>query len=140
MYPHHSQTTTIDATVMLFIEFPDLQYHYDTMFDSLYITDACHFRLYFFGRRDFIVSLFHPLFDLATTYIANSLQVAHTAPSVAPRVLASPRQVVPSLSLDNDEDPSEALASSYGSFSGPSDSYTPAELGMANGFLSSASD
>ena len=53
---------------------------------------------------------------------------------------ASPPQVVPSLSLDDDDDPSEALASSPGSSSKPSDSYTPAEIGMANEFLSSASD
>ena len=53
-----------------FIEFPDLQFHHDPMFDSLYITGTCHFRLYFFACRDFAVSLFHLLFDPAAPYIA----------------------------------------------------------------------
>ena len=87
-------------------------------------------------RRDFVVPLFHPLFNLAAPYMTVSLQVAHPAPPA----LTSPPQVVPSLSLDDDEDPSEAVASSHGSSSGPKDSYTLAEPDMANGFLSSASD
>ena len=60
MYPRHSQTVMMDMTAVLFIEFSDLQFHFDPMFDSLYITGACCFRLYFFGRRDFAVPLFHP--------------------------------------------------------------------------------
>ena len=70
MYPCHSQITKIDATTMLFIKFPDLQLHYDPMFDSLYITGTCHFRLYFFACRDFAIPLFRPLFDLVASYIA----------------------------------------------------------------------
>ena len=80
MYLRHSQTTVMDATVMLFIEFPDLQLHYDPMFNSLYITDACHFHLYFFARRNFVVPLFHLLFDPAAPYTTISLQIAHPAP------------------------------------------------------------
>ena len=127
---------------MLFIEFPDLQFHYDPMFNSLYITGACHFHLYFFACRDFaILLLFHPLFDPAAPYITISLQVAHPAPlAAAPPAPASPPQVVPSLSLDNDEDYFDASASSHGSSFGPNDSYTLAEPSMANGFLSSTSD
>ena len=65
---------------------------------------------------------------------------APAVPSVAPPVLGSPPHMVPSLSLNDEEDPSEASASSHGSSSGPSDNYTPAEPGMANEFLSSTSD
>ena len=130
----------MDATTVLFIEFPDLQFHYDAMFDSLYITGACHFHMYFFAHRDFAVPFFHPLFDLAAPYIAIFLQVAHPAPPTTPPAPASPPQVVPSLSFDDDEDLSEASASSYGLSSGPSDNYTPAKLGMANEFLSLAFD
>ena len=94
VYPHHSQTATMDAMAVLFITFPDLQFHYDPMFDSLYITGTCHFRLYFFARRDFAVPLFHPLFDLTAPYIAISLQVAYPAPPavspIAPSAPASP--------------------------------------------------
>ena len=79
MYPRYSQTMKMDVTTILFIEFPDLQLHYDPMFDSLYITGTCHFRLYFFFRRDSVVPFFHPLFDLATPYIAITLHVAHPA-------------------------------------------------------------
>ena len=143
MYWHHSQTATLDATVVLFIEFPNLQFHYDPMFDSLYITGACHLCLYFFARRDFVVPLFHLLFDPTAPYLSISLQVAHSAPLAAPLATppapASPPQVVPSFSLDDDKDPSEASASSHDSSSGPNNNYTPAELGIANGFLSSTS-
>ena len=55
MFPRHSQIMKMDVTVVLFIEFLDLQFHYDPMFDSLYITSACHFHLYFFACRDFVV-------------------------------------------------------------------------------------
>ena len=136
MYLHHSQIVKMDVTVVLFVEFPNLQFHYDPIFDSLYITGACHFCLYFFAHKDFVILLVHPLFDLAAPYIAISLQVAHPVPPA----LASPLQVVPSFSLDDDEDPSEASTSSHGSSFRPSNSYTPAEPGMANGFLFLASD
>ena len=133
----------MDVMVMLFIEFLDLQFHFDSMFNSLYIIGVYHFRLYFFSRGDFAVPLFDPLFDLVVPYIAISLQVAHLAPQTAPPAVPPaptlPDQMVPSLSFDDDEDPFEALALSHGSF-GPSDSHTPAEPGMANGFLSSTSD
>ena len=143
MYPRHSQIMKMDVTVVLFIEILDLRLHYDPMFDSLYIASTSHFCLYFFTCRDFVVPFFHPLFDPVAPYIAISLHMAHPAPPVAPPALASPPtsppQVVPSLSLD-DEDPSEAVESSSSSSSGPSCYYTLAEPGMANGFLSSASD
>ena len=77
IYLHYSQTAMMDATTMLFIEFPDLQFHYDPMFDSLYITGTYHFYLYFFACRDFVILLFHPLFDPIAPYIAISLQVTH---------------------------------------------------------------
>ena len=73
MYPRHFQTVMMDATALFFMEFSDLQFHFDPMFDSLYISGACHFHLYFFGGRDFVVPLFHPLFNSATPYIAISL-------------------------------------------------------------------
>ena len=142
MYLRHSQTATMDATAVFFIECADLQFHYNSMFDSLYITGTCHFYLCFFAHRDFVVPIFHPLFDPTVPYIAITLQVAHLAPPTAPAPAApaSPPQVVPSLSLDDDEDPSEASALSHDSSFGPSDSYTLAEPGIANRFLSSASD
>ena len=64
--------------------------------------------------------------------------MAHPAPP-ATTPLASPPQLVPSLSLD-DDDPSETAESSFGLSFEPSDDYTPAEPGMANEFLSSTSD
>ena len=73
MYSRHFQTVTMDMTAVLFIEFPNLQFHFDLMFDSLYITGACRFCLYFFGNRDFVFPLFHPLFNPAKPYIAISL-------------------------------------------------------------------
>ena len=123
------------------LRFWNLQPHYDPMFDSLYITRTSHFRLYFFTSRDFVVPLFHPLFDPAAPYIA--IHMAHPVPPAAPLAPASPPawqpQVVPSLSLD-DEDASEVVVSSSSLSSRPSGDYTPAKLGMPNGFLSSASD
>ena len=124
----------MDATTIFFIEFLDLQLHNDPMFDSLYIIGACHFRLYFFSCRDFVVPPFHLLFDSAAPYIAISLQMAHLAPPVAPSAPASPPQVVPSLSSESD--PSEDAASSSSS-STPGDGYAPINQGMTNGFLSS---
>ena len=94
------------------------------MIDSIYIISTC-VSIYISFSAEILSSLF-----LTTTYGASC---THLAP------LASPSQVVPSLSLD-DEDPSKALESSSGSSSRSSDDYTPAEPGMANGFLSSTSD
>ena len=101
-HPRHSQITKMDATTVLFMELPDLQLHYHPMFDSLYIIGTCHFRLYFFACRDFVVPLFHPLFDPVALYIAIFLQMAHPAPSAAPPAPSSPPPVVPSLSSESD--------------------------------------
>ena len=60
MYLRHSQITKMHAKAILFIEFPDLQLHHDPMFDSLYITGTCHFRLYFFARRKLWCPSFSP--------------------------------------------------------------------------------
>ena len=137
MYSRHSQITKMDATTILFIEFPDLQFHHDPMFNSLYITSTCHFCLYFFAHRNFVVPLFHPLFDPTTPYIAIPLHMAHLAPPTAPPAApASPPQVVPSLSFESD--PPEDTSTSSSS-SAPNDGYTPANSGMANRFLSSES-
>ena len=143
VYLRHSQTMDQVVTSVLFIEFPDLQFYIEPVIDSVYITGTCHFRLYFFFLRSFAIPLFHLLFVPAAPFVAIPLHMAQLAPPLAPPAgapPASPPQVVPSLSLDDDEDPFEALASSPGSSSGPSDSHTPAEPSMANRFLSFASD
>ena len=93
---------------ILCIEFHDLQIHIDPVIDSIYITGICRFRLYFFFRKDFAISLFHPLFDPTTLFIAIPLHMAQPAPPlVAPATTSPtlPSQVVPSLSLDDDDDP-----------------------------------
>ena len=121
------------ATAILYAELPELQFHYDPVIDSLYITATCHFHLYFFFRRGFAVPLFSPLFDPITPFLAIPLYMAHpAAPPVSPPT--SPPQVVPSLSSDSD--PSEIADSSSSSSSAPSNSYALADVGMANGFLS----
>ena len=116
MYPRHSQTVTMDATTILFIEFLNFQLHYDPMFGSLYMIGTGRFRFYFFFHRDFAVPLFHPLFNLTTPYIAIALHVAHPASPLAAHVATpptSPPQIIPSFSLDDDSDPSEAAGSSF---------------------------
>ena len=113
------------------------------MFDSLYIVGSCHFRLYLFSHQDFGVLIFHPTFDPSVPYFAMPLHVAHPAPPpppaapVAPIATppASPTQVVPDIPLSPESDPSEASDSPSFS-SGPDADYTPAGLGMANGYLS----
>ena len=140
MSPSHSQTAAMDVTAVLFIEFPDLQVHYDPVFGSLYITSTYRFRLYFFALRDFAIPLFHPQFDPATPYIAIALHMAYPAP---PAPLAttppaspptSPPQVIPA--LPSESDPSEELPSSSSSSFECSVNYIPIKPGMANGFLS----
>ena len=129
------------AMAILFIEFPKLQIYLDLVIDSVYITGNCHFHLYFFFHKDFAILLSHPLLDPTTLFIAIPLYMAHpTLPPAVPAAppLTLPFQVVPSLSLDED-DPSEATDSSSGLSSGPSDGYAPAEPSMANGLLSSDS-
>ena len=109
------------------------------MFDSLYMSGTCCFHFYFFFHKDFAVPLFHPLFDPTTPYIAITLHIAHPSPPPAAPVatpLASPHHVVPSLSFNDDSDPSEVVGSSPSSSSSSGVDYTPVELGMANGFLS----
>ena len=118
---------------ILFVELSELQFHYDLVIDSLYITATYRFRLYFFFHRDFTVSLFSPLFDLATPFLAILLYMAHpAAPPVSPP--ASPPQLAPSLSSDGD--PLEIADSPSSSSSAPNDDYALADPGMANGFLS----
>ena len=133
----------MDATAILFLEFPDVQLHYDPMFDSLYVIGSYHFYLYFFSHRDFSVLFFHLAFDPSIPYFAISLYMAHPAPPpptpAAPATLitsppASPAQVVPNLSSGSDSDPSEAIDSPSSSSTRDAD-YTLAEPGMANGFL-----
>ena len=82
MFPCHSQTLVMDATV--FLEIPDMQLHYDPMFDSLYIVGSYHFRLYLFSHRDFAIPPYHTAFDPAVPYFAMPLHVAHPAPPAAP--------------------------------------------------------
>ena len=136
MFPCHSQTMDMAAIVILFAELPKLQFHYDPVIDSLYITTTCCFRLYFFFCCDSVVPLFSPLFDPATPFLAIPLYMAHPiAPPVSPP--PSPPNVVPSLS--SDDDPSETADSSSTSSSTPDDGYAPADPSMANGFLSSKS-
>ena len=132
------------TTGALFIEFPELHIHLDPFIDSVYISGSCHFRLYFFFRRDFVVPLMHPLFDPIALYIVIiPLYMAHPfppPPAVAalatPSPPASPPQQVPSISLSEEEDPSKATSSSSSSSSAPDSGYAPANAGMANGFLS----
>ena len=130
----------MDAIAVLFIEFLDLQVHYDPVFGSLYITDTCHFHFYFFTLRDFAVPLFHLQFDPTAPYIAIALHMAHFAPPAPPTAappaspLASPPQVV--LALPSESDPSEELPSSFSPSSRPSTNYILAKHGMVNGFLS----
>ena len=123
------------ATTILFTELLKLQFHYDPMIDSLYITATYHFHLYFFFHRDFAVPLFSPLFDPAAPFLAIPLYMAHpAAPSISS--LASPPQLV--LFLSPDGAPSEIADSSFSS-STPDDGYAPIDPGMTNGFLSSES-
>ena len=129
MFPHHSQTLVMDTTATLFIEIPDIQLHYDPMFDSLYIVGSYHFCLYLFSNRNFTTPLFHPAFDPAAPYFAILLHVAHPAPPPAPATpavppLISPSQVVLDIPLSLMSDPSEASGSSSSSSSGPSADYS----------------
>ena len=81
------------VTAIIFTKLLEVQFHYDPMIDSLYITVTCHFRLYFFFCRDFAVPLFSPLFDPTAPFLAIPLYMAHlVAPPAAPPVslLASP--------------------------------------------------
>ena len=130
MYPCHSQTMDWAVIAILFIKFPNLQFHIDPVIDSVYITGTCHFRLYFFFCKDFGVPLSHPLFDPAAPFIViqQHQQLHHSLYHLSQFPL----------SLD-DDDPSEALDSSSASSSGPDDSYALVDPGMANGFLSSES-
>ena len=129
----------MDTTATLFIELPDIQLHYDPMYDSLYIAGTCHFRFYLFSNRNFATPLLHPAFDPAAPYFAIPLHVAHPPPPPAPAASesppsASPPQVVPDLPLSPMSVPSEASGSSSSSL-GPSTDYSPAGPGMANGYL-----
>ena len=129
----------METTATLFVEIPDLELHYDPMYNSLYIVGSCHFRLYLLSNRDFNAPLFHPTFDLAAPYFVIPLHVAHLAPPLAPAaptapLQASPLQAVLDFSLGLESDPSEASGSSSSS-SGTAASYSPAEPGMVNGYM-----
>ena len=134
-FPRHSQTLVMEAMTVLFIELPEMQLHYDPMFDSLYIVGSCRFRLYLFSHQDFGIPLFHPTFDPLVPYFAMPLYVAHptpppppTAPTTPTAPVAtpptSPPPVVPDIPLSLESDPSEASDSPSSSF-GPDADYTP---------------
>ena len=93
MSPHYSQTMDMAATAILFAELPELQFHYDPVIDSLYVTTTYHFHLYFFFCCDFAVPLFSPLFDPAAPFLVIPLYMAHPAatPPVSPPA-SPPRQ------------------------------------------------
>ena len=117
---------------------PDMQLHYDPMFDSLYIVGSCLFCLYLFSHRDFAIPLFHPAFNPSVPYFTISLHVAHPAPPPPPAAPtatppASPPQVLPNISLSFESDPSKAIDSPSSS-SGLDTDYTPAGPSMANGY------
>ena len=120
---------------ILFVELPDLQWHYDHVIDSLYMIGTCHFRLDFFFHRDFVVPFFHPLFDPTTPFLAIPLYMTHPVPPAAPPT-APPEPIHPASS---DSDPLEMLDSSPSSSSGPNDSYAPVDSDMVIRFLSSKS-
>ena len=129
----------MDTTATPFIEIPDIELHYDPMYDSLYIVGSRHFHLYLFSNKNFAAPLFHPAFDPPAPYFAIPLHVAHPALPLAPAapaasLPASPLQVVPDFLLSPESDPSEASGSSSSS-SGPSADYFPVEPAMANGYL-----
>ena len=129
----------MDATAVVFIEFPRLQLHYNPTYDSLYIVGSCRFRVYFFSSSDFTVPLFHPMFDPTVPYFAFPVSVAPPAPpppapaAQADPIPASPLHMVPGDPMDAEDDPSEATDSSSSS-SGPDDS-SPIGPAMANGHL-----
>ena len=77
------------TTAVLFIEFPDLQVHYDPVFSSLYIIGTCRFHFYFFTLKDFAVPIFHPQFDSIAPYITVALHMAHPAPLAPPAATPS---------------------------------------------------
>ena len=95
IFPRHSQTPVMDVMAVLCLEFPDMQLHYDPMFDSLYIVGSCHFRLYLFSHRDFTIPLFHLAFDPSVPYFAIPLHVAHPARPPPPAALAAPAAIPP---------------------------------------------
>ena len=128
MYLCHSWAMDMAVMAILFIELLELQFHLDPMIESVYIIGTCHFCLHFFFRRDFAVPLSHPLFDPAVPFIAIPLHLAHPAALTIPPP-PSPPQIVPF----SDYNPLEAVDSSS---STPDDGYTPADLGIANGYLS----
>ena len=130
----------MDMTTVLFIELPDIQLHYNPMFDSLYIVGSCHFRLYLFSHWNFSIPLFHPVFDPSVPYFAMPLHMAHPAPQPPAAPIASvatppasPPQVVLDILLSLESNPSEATDSPFSS-SGPDADYTPAGPGMANSY------
>ena len=126
----------IAATIILFVEMPELQWHYNHVIDSLYLTATYQLCLYIFFHRDFVVPLFSPLFDLVSPFLAIPLYITHPIPpSVAPP--ATPPQLAHPASFEND--PSEMVDSFSSSSSAFDDNCALAVSGMANKFLSSES-
>ena len=126
----------IAATIILFVEMPELQWHYNHVIDSLYMTATCQLCLYIFFHRDFVVPLFSPLFDPASPFLAILLYIAHPIPpSVAPPT--TPPQLAHPTSFEND--PSEMVDSFSSSSSALDNNCAPIDSGMANRFLSSES-
>ena len=123
--------------IILFVEMPELQWHYDYVIDSLYMTATYRFHLYIFFHRDFVVPLLSLLFDLAAPFLAIPQYMAHPIPShQVPPIAILPQ---PAHLASYESDPSEMVDSSSSSSSTLGDGYAPTDLGMANGFLSSES-
>ena len=125
------------VTIIRFAKMPKLQWHYDHVINSLYVTTTCRFHLYIFFHLDFVVPLFSPLFYPTTLFLVISLYMAYSIPLHQVPPPAAPPQLAHPISFESD--PSETVGSSFSSSSGPDNNYVLADPDMANGFLFSES-
>lgn len=100
VYLCHSQMTEM-ATMALFAEMLEWQWHYSPALDSLYLTAPSHVCLYILFQHPFTVLVFSRAFDPVAPYDEIPLHMAH--------LTMAPPQPSPSMSMETD--PSEASTS-----------------------------
>ena len=114
---------TMMASVVVYLEAPNWQWHYDHAMNSMYLMGQVQVRLYVFFQHSFAVSILSPFFNPKASFDGIPLYMAHP-------VFASPP---PSPSVSMETDPSKASSSFLDSTS--SDSGHPSGSPGAAGIM-----
>ena len=124
MYPYYPHMIVM-ASMVVYLEAPNWQWHYDHAMSFMYLMGHAQGRLYIFFQHSFAVSIMSPFFGPEAPFDEIPLYMAH--PTFAPPSPPPP----PSASMEIDL----SEASSFSSASTASDSEHPPGSPEASGIM-----